>query len=241
MNTNLIIIDNFYNEPDIIRLNMLKNFETKMAIEKKDKNIDTWHAEEWHFNYIDYNYSQLPGLTDNDKTIIGRNFILDSLYDENLHKKEFEKLLNKKIEQTNANNGKGYLYNCLSNPIPIEINNFNNYNEKYDEWVGVLFLTPDAPSEGGITTYNYTPLKITSTEKILSYDENIKKNMLEQLNVNKFDISKYWEVDSTIENVYNRLVLLKKDLFYSSTCNFGTNLYNSRLLQYFSFSVVKKE
>jgi hypothetical protein len=56
---------------------------------------------------------------------------------------------------------------------------------------------------------------------------------LEKCKINKT----YWDIDTKIANVYNRLVLLKKNIFWSSSLNFGVNLNDSRLIHFFSFGV----
>ena len=74
-------------------------------------------------------------------------------------------------------------------------------------------MAKEPPSPTRLTSlYNfmYNPLQINSTEKLVSCDENIKNNIIDEINTNKFDVAKHWNVDSTIENVYNRLILLKE-------------------------------
>jgi hypothetical protein len=66
----------------------------------------------------------------------------------------------------------------------------------------------------------------------------IKDNIIKDLKNDMYDETK-WILDSKISNVYNRLILFKKELFYSSSMNFGIDLNESRLIQYFSFGVSK--
>jgi hypothetical protein len=230
MKKSIIIVDNYYKNPHVIRKHIIGNVEKDIKVEKLlEKN-------RWHLIDLEYTYTDIPGLSDYDKTIMGRIYNFQSSHIEKLFKEELEQLLGKEIKQLSDMHS--ILTTCLSYPIPMEIASLDNYNEKYEEWVGIIFLTPDAPFDGGISIYNNIPYNINSIENILPYDKNVKQHIIDELNLKKFDIDRYWKVEDTIENVYNRLVLLKKDLFYKSTCNFGTDLSNTRLAQQFTFSVL---
>ena len=80
--------------------------------------------------------------------------------------------------------------------------------------------------------------KISSIFELDDLNKVIKDNIIKDLKNDMYDETK-WILDSKISNVYNRLILFKKELFYSSSMNFGIDLNESRLIQYFSFGVSK--
>jgi len=223
----IIIYDNFYDNPDIIRQSALEAFKT--SINENDP------YDKWLFNNYQGKIEDNPGLNKEKKTFIGSKFETSSFFDM-YHENKFEELLNAKIQYTSKKNGIFILESCLSAPISVVINK-NNIKASYtEEWVGIIFLTPDAPVEGGLTITNYKKLNINSVESLTKFDEPIKKLILNELEICKTDKT-FWDIDTQIANVYNRLVLLKKNIFYSSSLNFGVNLNDSRLIHFFSFGV----
>jgi len=223
----IIIYDNFYEDPDIIRQTALEAFK-KLIIEDIPCN-------KWHFSKYEGFFHDIPGLIKEKKKFIGSKFETSSffdMYNENI----FEKLLNAKIQYTSEKNGIFILDSCLSSPISVVINK-NNVKDNYiEEWIGIIFLTPDAPIEGGLIIQNFKKININSIESLNKLNEPIKNIIFDELEMRKTDKT-FWEVDTKIANVYNRLVLLKKNIFWSSSLNFGVNLNDSRLIHFFSFGV----
>jgi hypothetical protein len=127
------------------------------------------------------------------------------------------------------------LNSCISNPVSININDIKE-SVNIEEWVGIIFLTPDAPLEGGITIYNHKKMNKNSIKSFRKMEKPISDLILVELNNCSKDTT-FWEIDTQIANVYNRLILLKKDLFYKSSLNYGINIEDSRLTQFFSFGV----
>jgi hypothetical protein len=225
----ILIYDNFYENPDKIREIALETFK-----EYIDENLP---YDYWHFKDYKGNYNDIPGLINNNNTIIGRTFATDSLFDK-FHYDLFENLLNSKIQYTCEKNGVFLLDNCLSNPISVNIEeNIKNKKSNIEEWIGIVFLTKDPPVEGGITIKNYKNLNINSIKSLENIEKKFRISILNELISNKKNNSA-WEIDCKIANVYNRLVLFKKDIFYSSSLNFGINLKDSRITQFFSFGVI---
>lgn len=237
MKKSIIIIDDYYKNPDEIRKELLDYIEQNIITD--NSNGLQLEADEWHFQNLEHTYTDLPGLCDHDKTIMGRVYSFYSSYISMLCKDKLEKIMDKKIYQ--LSDMKCILTNCLSYPNPIQIASLDTVDKKYEEWIGIIFLTPNAPFDGGISTYNYKPLGINTIEKALLHNNTMKQHFIDELHVRKYDISRYWEKDCIIENVYNRLVLFKKDLFYNSTTNFGCNLLDTRIVQQFSFLVLRNQ
>lgn len=228
----ILIYDNFYEKPDTIRQIALDTFK-----EFIDENLP---YDNWHFNKYKGDYNDIPGLINDNNTIIGRTFETDSLFDK-FHYDLFENLLNSKIQYTCEKNGIFLLNNCLSNPISVNIEkDIKNINNISEEWIGIIFLTPDAPLDGGITIKNYKKLNINSTKSLKSVEEKFRISILNEI-INNNKNKNAWEIDCKIANVYNRLVLFKKNMFYSSSLNFGINLKDSRLTHFFSFGVIPNQ
>jgi len=103
--------------------------------------------------------------------------------------------------------------------------------DSYNNWAGVLFLTPNAPLTSGTKFYKYCDG--TMCER----DMNIMENKTE---IDKFsqDITK-WETVDSVGNVFNRLVLFNSKRFHMSMDYFGDSKENGRLFQVFFFSTEK--
>lgn len=106
----------------------------------------------------------------------------------------------------------------------VHIDGFNN-------WAGVLYLTPNAPSSSGTAFYNF-------------YDGTTCKKDMEILD-NKNETDKYsqdltkWKKVDQVGNVFNRLILFNSNRFHMSMDYFGDTKENGRLFQVFFFSTEK--
>ena len=106
----------------------------------------------------------------------------------------------------------------------VHIDGFNN-------WAGVLYLTPNAPLSSGTSFYNF-------------YDGATCKRDMELLE-NKEETDKYsqdmtkWKKVDTVGNVFNRLILFNSNRFHMSMDYFGDSKENGRLFQVFFFSTEK--
>lgn len=95
---------------------------------------------------------------------------------------------------------------------------------------GIIFLTPDAPVESGITLVKsrVTGARLPPSDPAVmsaTYDGNL------------LDPTK-WETVDKIGNIYNRLVLWSGSLIHAPSCYFGTTLENSRLFWMFFFDAI---
>ena len=91
------------------------------------------------------------------------------------------------------------------------------------DWAAVLFLTPDAPIESGLTLYRHKSTKALSIECPGGKD------------VETCDPSA-WEIDCTVGNVFNRLVLFRGTRFHKASVYFGSDPGSSRLFQVHFFN-----
>lgn len=103
----------------------------------------------------------------------------------------------------------------------VHIDGFNN-------WAGVLFLTPDAPLNSGTAFYQF--YDGTSCKR----DMEILKNNSETDNYSQ-DLTK-WNMVDKVGNVFNRLILFNSYRFHMSMDYFGNSKENGRLFQVFFFS-----
>lgn len=103
----------------------------------------------------------------------------------------------------------------------IHVDNWNN-------WAGVLFLTPDAPVTAGTAFYRFhdgTSLHIDN--KLLdNKDETDKYSQ---------DLTK-WELVDRAGNIFNRLILFNAYRYHMSMDYFGDCKENGRLFQVFFFT-----
>jgi hypothetical protein len=106
----------------------------------------------------------------------------------------------------------------------IHIDGFNN-------WAGVIYLTPDAPSRSGTAFYKL--YDGTTCKKDMELLDNKKE-------IDRFsqDLTKWEEVDK-VGNVFNRLILFNSNRFHMSMDYFGDTKENGRLFQVFFFSTEK--
>lgn len=85
-----------------------------------------------------------------------------------------------------------------------------------NEWTGIIFLTPDAPIETGLSFYEYID----------------KTSDVNTMNLYSQDMTKWKEVD-TIGNIFNRCILFNSKKWHAYKNNFGTNIHNGLLVQVF--------
>ena len=103
----------------------------------------------------------------------------------------------------------------------VHIDGFNN-------WAGVLYLTPNAPLSSGTAFYNF---KDGTTCK---RDMDILDNKSETDRFSQ-DLTK-WKMVDKVGNVFNRLILFNSNRFHMSMDYFGDSKVNGRLFQVFFFS-----
>jgi hypothetical protein len=191
---NLLVIDNFYNNP----------YETR-------KHILTQPFD------VKGNY---PGSrTVSYATTEIRNIIQD-------HIRHFAGEITKwPMEKDNNNYNGCFQYATSRDRTWIHNDGFNN-------WAGVLFLTPDAPVSAGTGIYKF--IDGTCTKQEAEARGNIGL-----ISESSQDYTK-WTLVDRIGNIFNRLVLFEARHFHASMDYFGTNKENSRLFQTFFFSTEKE-
>lgn len=140
------------------------------------------------------------------------------------YRDEFTRLLGRELTNWDDNDANGRFQCCFaSDAIP--------YHSDSQSYAGVLFLTPNAPLEAGISFFRgrLSGLRARSPDPELmrlTYGDGAE-----------FDRSRWEEVDR-VANLYNRLVLFNAHLAHGASAYFGDRLENARLFQNFFFNIV---
>jgi hypothetical protein len=132
-------------------------------------------------------------------------------------------------------------------PIPDGKSNLNIYNgsfqyttsrdrswvhiDGYNNWGGVLYMTPNAPLSSGTAFYKF------NDGAECQRDQDILKNKKETDTYSQ-DMTK-WKLVDQVGNVFNRLILFNSTRFHMSMDYFGDSKENGRLFQVFFFSTEK--
>ena len=102
------------------------------------------------------------------------------------------------------------------------------HNDGWNNWAGVLYLTPNAPVNSGTGIYRFKD----GTRNVDEAEARGNKKIIDE---NSQDYTK-WELVDKVGNVFNRLVLFNSKQYHASMDYFGTNKENGRLFQVFFFS-----
>ena len=101
-------------------------------------------------------------------------------------------------------------YNCDKQTV---INTYKDY-----DWCGIIFLTPEASVNSGITFYENTKTR--------------DRYCIETENTNMKDMTK-WTVIDRVGNLYNRMVLFNCKRYHAHVENFGDTKNSSKLFSMF--------
>jgi hypothetical protein len=102
------------------------------------------------------------------------------------------------------------------------------HNDGWNNWAGVLYLTPDAPINSGTGIFRFK-------DGTRTVDECAMRGNKELLDEKSQDYTQ-WELVDKVGNIFNRLVLFNSKQYHASLDYFGTNKENGRLFQVFFFS-----
>ena len=97
--------------------------------------------------------------------------------------------------------------------------------DNYNNWAGIIYLTPDAPLTGGTEFYRYDRLNEMYSDR--------QKN--EMHGEDSQDWTK-WSPHLTVGNVYNRAIFFRSDMYHASVDYFGRTAQDGRLIQVFFMS-----
>jgi hypothetical protein len=102
------------------------------------------------------------------------------------------------------------------------------HTDKWNNWAGVVFLTPDAPLSAGTAFYRFY-------DGTMSQEDT--KCLNNQKTIDRFtqDLTK-WDLVDRVGNIFNRLILFDARNYHMSMDYFGDKKENGRLFQVFFFS-----
>lgn len=100
------------------------------------------------------------------------------------------------------------------------------YHADEQSHAGIIFLTPDAPVESGLSLVRSRVTGARDSAKDQNTGATYGNNLLDGTK---------WKTVDKIGNIYNRLVLWNGRLNHAPSCYFGTELSNARLFWMFFF------
>lgn len=140
------------------------------------------------------------------------------------YKEEFERLLGRRVTNWDDNDANGRFQCCFAtDAIP--------YHSDSQSMAGVLFLTPNAPFDAGLSLLRS---KKSGQRRRTKDPELMRETFGDGA---EFDASR-WEVIDKIGNIYNRLVLFDAHLCHGASAYFGSTINDGRLFQNFFFNVI---
>ena len=105
--------------------------------------------------------------------------------------------------------------------------------DSWNQWAGVVYLTPDAPASGGTGIFKHKPTGYYKTPRLI---DGTRDNTLGDLIDGDGQDYTKWELIDQVRNKYNRAVFYRGDLFHASMDYFGKDLQDGRLFQTFFFN-----
>lgn len=96
---------------------------------------------------------------------------------------------------------------------------------KYCRYAGVVYLTPDAPRDGGTSFYRFRYPDGTPGGNLCPPN---CFNLSEALGVSKLPMEA-WKEDLAVENIFNRVVIYKANFVHSATRYFGLERDTKRM------------
>jgi hypothetical protein len=129
------------------------------------------------------------------------------------------------LEKDEKNYNGSFQYTTSRDRSWLHVDGWNN-------WAGVLYMTPDAPLNSGTGLYRF------KDGTRFEYEQKLRNNK-KLIDNSTTDFTK-WELVDKIGNVFNRLVLFNAHHFHTSMEYFGHNKETGRLFQVFFFSTEKQ-
>jgi hypothetical protein len=102
------------------------------------------------------------------------------------------------------------------------------HTDKWNNWAGIIFMTPDAPVSGGTAFYRFKDGAVCQEDGDFLHNQS-------QVDRYSQDLTK-WELVDQVGNIFNRLILFNAHRYHMSMDYFGDSKENGRLFQVFFFS-----
>ena len=141
-------------------------------------------------------------------------------------KQRFELAIGKKITNWEKYGINGCFQYCTAEDALV-------YHTDQQSWAGVLFLTPDAPTQCGTTIFRplARDLLVEGRGLMITRDNHPKV-----FSGGFYDKTRFEPVD-VVGNMYNRVLLFNAKMIHAASQYFGNDVTNSRLFQMFFFDV----
>lgn len=141
-------------------------------------------------------------------------------------KQRFESAIGKKITNWEKYGINGCFQYCTAEDALV-------YHTDTQSWAGVLFLTPNAPTQCGTTIYRPLDreLLVKNGGLMITGDNHAKV-----FSGGFYDKTRFEPVD-VVGNVYNRVLLFNAKMIHAASQYFGNDITNGRLFQMFFFDV----
>lgn len=98
-------------------------------------------------------------------------------------------------------------------------------SRKLCHFAGVIYLSPDAPKQGGTSFYR---LRFSDGALGGNSCPHHCANLKEALGISKMPLNA-WQEDVSVENVFNRVIVYRADLVHSATSYFGIDPLTKRM------------
>jgi hypothetical protein len=102
------------------------------------------------------------------------------------------------------------------------------HTDKWNNWAGIIFLTPEAPLSAGTAFYRFMDGSRSQEDTNFLNNQDIIDRFTQ-------DLTK-WELVDRVGNIFNRLILFDAHNYHMSLDYFGDSKENGRLFQVFFFS-----
>jgi len=133
-------------------------------------------------------------------------------------KKAFESIIGQSITVWDEYGVNGVFQTCNAEDPLV-------YHTDFQQWAGMVYLTPDAPFECGTSMYAHKETKARHISHP-GYERSFEGGFLDKT---KFEL-----VD-TVGNVFNRLVIFNGKCIHAASQYFGKDIADSRLFHMFFF------
>ena len=145
-------------------------------------------------------------------------------------KEFFERILNKKVTVWDEHVFNGVFQYCTAQEQLV-------YHTDNQTYAAVVYLTPDAPPEGGTSFYRskFNGLMRYPTPADCERHGKSADELFDEMFAGNFYDKTRWELVDTVGNVYNRMVIFDAKRVHAATTYFGDSINNSRLFHMFFF------
>jgi hypothetical protein len=176
-----------------------------------------WIVDDFYDNPDQVREFALQQMYFDDEGYIGirtrKQFLSDTI------KSKFENIMGVPIKEWESHGMNGRFQLCKAGERLV-------YHCDDQKWAGVLYLTPDAPTQTGTSFYKH---------KKTGIKHKSDPNIMDVFNQHTFVDGTPYEMIDTVGNVFNRLIIFDAGLIHAATNYMGYDFHTGRLFQIFFF------